>query len=251
MGAGSITLLLAGIVVTESRGGLIATIAAVGFVFFVSKASFAKKAVVAALFFVGGIAALPKDVANRYASIGSAAQTDESAQSRLAVWTAGARIIRDHPVFGVGVTNFEIVYGSRYIDRIGAGDVWRSAHNSLVEAGAELGVVGLIAWCIFMFGTIPLLWKRRADLRAAAEAIEDGEIDSLLIASDVPPEELVEEGNRWILWSECMMASMIGFLVSAMFLSKAFDISTVIFVGIAVAGALVMDRWIDAVMGVE
>lgn len=247
IGLGSIAWLLTGIAVTQSRGGLLATLAVGGFLLVISKVSVPKKVLVAVAVALVGIAALPDEVAQRYASIGSAAQTDESAQSRLAVWTAGAKIFGDHLPVGVGVTNFEVVYGSRYIDRSGAGDIWRSAHNSIVEAAAELGLIGLTCWLCFMFGPIYILWRSRrdsiSDLEDLAEAEE--EFNDEQDSHDVILERLRSTKDQ-VFWSEFMMASIIGFLVSAMFLSKAFDISTVIFVGLAIAGHRMMEASQDS-----
>ncbi|MEM9827947.1 MAG: O-antigen ligase family protein [Planctomycetota bacterium] len=239
LGLGALVSLLVGVVITESRGGLIALIAVAGWLLMTSRASIIKKLSVIAIVGGIGVALLPDDIANRYATITSAAQTDESAQSRLAVWMAGARMFQDHPLFGVGVTNFEIVYGSRYIDRVGAGDIWRSAHNSAVEAAAELGAIGLLAWLMFMCGPVWVLWRARRRLGAATRELDasDQAVERWEEASE---DDLVRETRRAEFWCESMMASVIGFLVSAMFLSKAFDISTVIFVGLAVAGA----RWV-------
>ena len=243
IGVGSIATLLTGIAVTQSRGGLLAVLAVGGFLLIVSKVSFSKKAFVVAAVAIAGLFALPDEVTNRYATIGSAAQTDESAQTRLAVWIAGSRIFADHLPVGVGVTNFEVVYGSRYIDRSGAGDIWRSAHNSIVEAAAELGLIGLTCWLTFMFGPLFLLWSARRDTLADIELAGE-QLDQTPESSDahaVLATQIITKTDQ-VFWSEFMMASILGFLTSAMFLSKAFDISTVIFVGLAVAGHQTMRR---------
>ena len=226
-----------GILVTQSRGGLLAVVAAGGFFLLISKVPLYRK-VLAGLFGVGlFLYAAPDAVLQRYATIASASQTDESAQSRLAVWKAGARMFADHPFNGCGVGTFEQVYGSRYIDRVGAGDVWRSAHNAYVEAAAELGLPGFICWCVFILGGVPLLWSRRQ--RLAAWIAGEEEIDP-----DVE-DPVVDDARTLRYWSECAMASLVAFLAAATFLSKGFDIDTVIFIGTAVAGCMLIDGFAD------
>ncbi|QDT03402.1 O-Antigen ligase [Rubripirellula lacrimiformis] len=225
MGAVCGGLLSVGIVVTESRGGLLSMIAAVGVLFLISRSSATKKFAVAAVLIGVAIVAMPGAAVDRYSTITTAAQEDESAQTRLAVWKAGGRMFSDHFVQGTGIGTFETVYGSRYIDRRYAGDKWYSAHNSVVEAAAELGIVGLLAWLWFVLMPFWLLWRSRS---ALLEIDED---------ESVTREQL-------IVWLECMLAAWTGFFVGAMFLSKGFDIPVVIFVALAVAGSQIANRWV-------
>ena len=226
-----------GILVTQSRGGLLAVCAAGGFFLLISKVSLWRKALAGVAAAAAFLYVAPDSVLQRYATIASASQTDESAQSRLAVWKAGLRMFVDHPLNGCGVGNFEQVYGSQYIDRVGAGDVWRSAHNAYVEAAAELGLPGFIAWCVFILGGVPLLWRRRQRLAAWIGGEEETGVDD-----DDP---VLDDARTLRYWSECAMASLVAFLAAASFLSKGFDIDTVIFIGTAVAGCMVIDGFVD------
>ena len=227
LAAAAMAGLLAGLVLTQSRGGLIALAAVLAFYLAISRVSMFRKVATVAAVIAAGIAMAPDAVMQRYASIANAAQTDESAMSRLAVWKAGAQMTMDHPLWGVGVNNFEIVYGTRYIDRVGAGDVWRSAHNSVVEVAGELGLIGLLCWLGWMVGALWLLFReRRMWLRRDPDANDP-------------------RTRRMTACAECWMAAQIAFLSAAMFLSKAFDIATVILCGTSVAVAIMMRRRYD------
>jgi O-antigen ligase len=75
------------------------------------------------------------------------------------------------PAFGVGINNFSRAEGTisnraqnwEYVSGPGIANKWRAAHNSYLQAGAELGVPGLILWTSLLFGGIVglrRLWKR-------------------------------------------------------------------------------------------
>lgn len=227
IGLGCVGLLLVGSVVTESRGGLLSLITAGAVLMLVSRAPIGKKLAVSAMVGVLGLVMMPSSISKRYSTITTAAQTDESAQTRLAVWKAGRRMFADHFLLGTGVGTFEIVYGSRYMDHAFAGDKWYSAHNSIVEAAVELGIVGVSAWLWFTLMPFWLLWRARGSLMAIDE-------------DESPARESL------LAWLESMLAAWAGFMVGAMFLSKGFDIPVLIFVALAVAGSELARRWAES-----
>lgn len=95
---------------------------------------------------------------------------------RKAVAERGVGYMLENPVFGVGVGNFaraeglpQEVFGSQAEAR--ETYRWRAAHNSFVQAGAEMGIPGLLLFCGLVFGGIfgmsrlrkrlPKAWRRR------------------------------------------------------------------------------------------
>ena len=62
---------------------------------------------------------------------------------RIAIWKRGLKIIKTHPI-GVGMRNFPIAEGHIVEDVIG--ERWMDAHNALLEATAELGILGGIVF---------------------------------------------------------------------------------------------------------
>lgn len=98
-----------------------------------------------------------------------------SPYGRKAVAERGVGYMLGHPVFGVGVGNFQRAEGllaevSRQRARMGVGYRWTAAHNSFVQAGAELGIPGLLLFCGLVFGgmigmvrlrrRLPGAWRR-------------------------------------------------------------------------------------------
>ncbi len=65
---------------------------------------------------------------------------DQNSVYRLTYWKHGIEIAKDHPVLGIGYRNW-IAYYRRYYNPKG-----EVPHNYLVEAGSELGFVGLFVF---------------------------------------------------------------------------------------------------------
>ena len=89
--------------------------------------------------------------------------------SRIALWSAGARAFRDHPLLGLGPDNFRHVYG-KYLGREGA-DERLHANNFYVEIMATMGIVGVLALVTLM---IALVRSARRALESRARALALG-----------------------------------------------------------------------------
>ncbi len=71
-----------------------------------------------------------------------------SDEGRIKTWERGVGYMLGSPVFGVGVSNFQVAEGTisplaRRQER-GLAVYWTAPHNTLVQVGAELGVPGLL-----------------------------------------------------------------------------------------------------------
>lgn len=58
---------------------------------------------------------------------------EESAEQRIVAWGQGWYMLRSHPLLGVGPRNFVEYHG-------------KTAHSTVVQAAAELGMAGLFCW---------------------------------------------------------------------------------------------------------
>ncbi|HFQ93914.1 MAG TPA: hypothetical protein ENK32_07890, partial [Anaerolineae bacterium] len=70
----------------------------------------------------------------------------ETGLFRLKLWQASLNMIKEHPLFGVGLDNFLYAYRGRYI----FAEAWRDPnlshpHNILLDFGTRLGLLGLAA----------------------------------------------------------------------------------------------------------
>jgi len=102
---------------------------------------------------------------------------------RLDIWRVGWEIIREHPLFGVGIGGFPLVYFDYLSQATGiswrhvagvAESMERFPHNAYVGATAELGVVGLVLLVATLgahLGAAFRSWRRLAAQHRATACI--------------------------------------------------------------------------------
>ncbi len=71
---------------------------------------------------------------------------------RIEIWKRGLQLMFKHPLFGVGVGTFAEAEGV-------SGGQWMAAHNSYIEIGAELGMIGLCLFISLIGSSIRVLQK--------------------------------------------------------------------------------------------
>lgn len=98
---------------------------------------------------------------------------------RIEVWKRGMKLMVTHPLLGVGPDEFEVADGTMSgKQNYGFGIKYSAAHSTFVELGAELGVIGLGAFCTALVaaGRATFRARRRAvALRQTAGAAADRE----------------------------------------------------------------------------
>jgi O-antigen ligase len=92
-------------------------------------------------------------------------EKDESAQSRLRVWKGGMNMIRDHPLMGVGPSNFPAYIGHYVPEEAG-----RDAHQTYLRCTAELGLLGLILFTFLIVNAFRTLARIRRSVAGWADA---------------------------------------------------------------------------------
>lgn len=89
----------------------------------------------------------------------------QTQEGRKAVAERGLGYMLHYPVFGLGINNFwraECIEGEKAKEHVvGTGIRCTAPHNSYVQAGAELGIPGLLLWCSLVFGSIGAMFKLR------------------------------------------------------------------------------------------
>lgn len=140
-------LYLVAIYFIGSRGGLLATAATLG-IFIALKSGVSIKQL--AIF--GSVVALLFSAAPSHLT--TVRDSSNSTQYRVEMWAEGLDMVKQDPVFGIGRGNFR-AYTSKLI-----------AHNSAVEIGGEMGLVGLFLWFAMIYVAVKslvLAWKRTED----------------------------------------------------------------------------------------
>lgn len=160
-------LMLGAILLSFSRGGYIAVALAV-LVVLVATQNRTWIAGYVVTLLVGLVAALVSG-RERFTSLLSPDSGSEGL--RLNIWHSAAQMIRDHPIWGVGLDQFVSQYAPRYVDPAGWYERFTShPHNLVLDFYVRLGLLGLM-WLIF---TLPPLlvrgWRAAMYLRNVPDA---------------------------------------------------------------------------------
>jgi O-antigen ligase len=85
-------------------------------------------------------------------------------QARLVAWQVGWKMIKAHPLFGVGLGNFKAIMPG-YQESVPK--VVSIAHNTYVETAAELGIPGLIVFLGIWVSSLRMLGRLRRTAQTA------------------------------------------------------------------------------------
>jgi Tfp pilus assembly protein PilF len=171
-----LVVLILGLLSTQSRGGFLAALAALGFFLIISFKDLGGLAFLSAPFqkisrpwlFLGGAAAL-----TALAIFGSTFFSrlfdsiihmgDSLATSRLHIWRPALKMIAANPLHGVGLDTFKIAFpfysGIEFNQIDGMFMSSRTAHNELIQITAATGFLGLAAYLSALFFFVRS-WRR-------------------------------------------------------------------------------------------
>ncbi|RNC63056.1 MAG: hypothetical protein AWM53_01678 [Candidatus Dichloromethanomonas elyunquensis] len=144
----ALAILLAQLVFTSSRGGIITlTVILIGALILLPN----RKAVLWVLglgVLCGAIVLFIRpDIWDRMAMV-FMNYADYNYQ-RLYLWKAGIAIFKDHPVLGTGLGTFQTVFMNHYLSLKNVADGATLSHTTILTVAAELGVVGLAVLTAF------------------------------------------------------------------------------------------------------
>ncbi|MCG9554461.1 O-antigen ligase family protein [Vibrio sp. Isolate31] len=193
---GVTVLLLAAVIATQSRGGLLGSLAVIGiFAFKVIRSKLLLITLGAigsiGLYFVAGI--------SDRASGGAAEQgVDESAMGRIYAWEAAFKMALDNPLTGVGLDNFfsNYFFYSSHWDGLN-----HAVHSTWFGVLAETGFLGLTIFLILITSLIKTI---RSTLKQLSETTNT--VDPNLNAA-----------------AYAVYAGLIGTIVSGTFLTQGFN----------------------------
>jgi hypothetical protein len=199
--------LLFGVYLTHSRGALVALMA-VAIV-----AARRRIGTLPALLVAGGLFA----GAMALHFTGGRAISAEGGADRTELWSESMQLLKAHPLFGVGAGNLPDYLG-------------HTAHNSLMVCAAELGLVGLYFWCLFLFPTVrdALVVSSQVNL---SDGVPMATEDELYAQPVVKPGEI--DSAEVSRLGQLVVLSLTGFLVAGWFLSRAFVMTLFMLGGMA------------------
>jgi O-antigen ligase len=134
-----------------SRGGFVSLVAVgLTLLLFVPHVSVIKRTVFVMAVMAGLVLFAPRGYWDQMETIVSLEEDYNwtSIDGRKQLAERGLDYMKRYPVFGIGVDNFARAEGtiSGKDEIVSSGVRWTPAHNSFVQAGAEMGVVGLVLW---------------------------------------------------------------------------------------------------------
>lgn len=184
----AVALMVHGVLLTFSRGGMLALIimSLVAFWLIPKRPGYY---IIFALLILLGLRFTGPEVRQRFATIFSSAdERDSSAQGRLDLWINCWDAMLKRPVFGIGPDHFPLI-AQEYGWPAG-----KEAHSLWMQTGAELGFPGLGFLALFYVLTVSRLWPMTREFSPC-------------------PEPWFRGSARMVI------ASLTGFVVSAQFVS--------------------------------
>ncbi len=140
------------LVLTASRGGLLNVLLSAGLTCLLvlrgrSRGRLAGIGIVVTLFTVVSLA--PQVLWQRLGTVWNTSETymdavqasaEESTQDRVAVLDRSIEYTLEHPIFGLGLGNFEVASGLE----LGQPSAWMGTHNTFTQVSSEAGLPGLV-----------------------------------------------------------------------------------------------------------
>jgi len=200
---GMMSIILLAIILTGSRGGFLGLLAVVGYLAFKrypgidggkGKIYFFRKLVITAVACSIFIALSPPEYVERIGSLLNLEDdynVSNSKTGRLAIWASAVDIMLSRP-YGVGIGAFPAAQGM-----LAENGAYKTAHNSLLLVGVELGFLGLLLFLSFYVLAI----KHLAKIRCPS----------------------TPEKREMFQFSIALRAALLGFFVASFFLSQAYS----------------------------
>jgi putative inorganic carbon (HCO3(-)) transporter len=198
LGAG-LGWLFYGIILTNSRGALLAAIAVIALD---GWRRYGRIAVT-----VGAVLALPTLFA--VTRLNQLNADEQSANDRIQAWYDGIQMLRTHPLFGVGFGSFTDHSMSSL-----------TAHNFIVLPMAELGFPGLTLWLGIIWYSMRMLWW-----------VAYGPHTKIPRDANTHQDQVI---SREILAARGLLIALVGFEISAFFLSQSYKAPLFLLCGLAV-----------------
>jgi putative inorganic carbon (HCO3(-)) transporter len=211
------TLMLATLVFTKSRSGMLGAVAMFGVYLVVSRALTPTTILAGVVAGMLVLPALPQSFYERMASITDESKDDHgSYEARRLLLEQAWQVFLENPVTGIGAGQF-INYGPP-----GRAEKWRVTHNAILQMAAEIGIFGVLAFSYLIWRGFAAAWWTRKALAwthrpRRARRSRKGEADD--VEDGLAPDE-----RRFLdTHGAAMLAGLAGWFVCAQFASVAYN----------------------------
>ncbi|MBI4650905.1 O-antigen ligase family protein [Candidatus Desantisbacteria bacterium] len=136
----AILIMSIALILTYTRGAWLGLISGVLVICFLKD----KRIIIPVLLFISLSIYLSSSFKERAKKIQNFKSTSD--YSRIEIWEKGIKIIKDNPLLGVGMENYELA-----ADKKGKFEVHPHSHNNYIQQGVNAGILGLAAflWIIY------------------------------------------------------------------------------------------------------
>lgn len=222
-------LLLYGIVLTQSRGGILALCVVGGLVLWRSRLSPSTKwTTVAVAILVFGVLAGTAWKERIATMLDPQTEYDRTAGGRTEIWKTGIVLLATHP-WGVGIDGFVTGEG---LYHQGEGK-WNAPHNSFLQIAVELGIIGLVVFIRLLaqvmrtLRNVETMARDRVDPPAFVKFVRKA-------SSSVGTPPAAKRGSEDLFrLAEAVEIGLWGFIVGGFFLSQAY--SSILYVMLALS----------------
>lgn len=212
-------VLLWGAYLTHSRGSMLALMA-VTIVALRKRIGTIPSVVLAGLLFVG---------ASALNFTGGRDISTSAGEDRTELWGDGLQLLKTHPLFGIGFGQMP--------DAIG-----KTAHNTIVVCAAEMGLMGLFFWSMFLFPSVRdslrVAYPKTAtpNNKGSPRELTPSRVHMPLMEGAYPfaaPGAEVPDADEIRRFGRLLVLSFTGFLVTGWFLSRAYVMTFFLLGGLA------------------
>jgi len=208
-------IILVGVFLTHSRGGLVGFAALLVFAF-KDRLGPVKSSILAALGFAGLM------VLN---ITGGRSVSMQGGADRLELWSYALESFRSSPLFGVGFQQFSETHRN-------------AVHNTFLNCAVELGLFGYLFWMgllVFSFsdlGAVLELERGRATAVAAGAGDQGGSLTAHATDGEEDSRAMVPQLQRF---AYLVRIAFVGYLATGFFLSRTYTLSLFVLLGMAAA----------------
>jgi len=196
---GSLVLLflfVIAVVLSFSRGGFVGLVPVLGYCLLRSPRK-GLTAVIAVGLILGMVLVAPMGYWDEVGSIKSAHTEKDTGKKRIESWKSAIRMFKDYPIIGVGAGNFGIRFEEYQTSWFGERSMWgKVTHGTYPQVLAELGLAGTFFFIWMICLNVRDIWQIKKMTK---------------VQRDLP-----------YYMAEGITVSMIGYLVSAIFLSTLY-----------------------------